>query len=206
MDTDIKEEFQCSICLGVLVQPKVHKPCKKNFCSECITNVIKFTTSPCPICRSPLTSDLLMTNYNLWDQIKSSLYSCDCKQTFPYTSYNDHISICPSIKELIKKASKSIRRPKIPVINRWTYKCPCCGLKNFDRVSLLFHVNSKHQYKAAKCTICLAMPWGDPDEICIDINEHLQTMHQFDYDTFTDFSMDDEEILLKVLEESLYHQ
>lgn len=118
MDSDIKEEFQCNICLGVLIEPKLHIPCKKNFCSGCIDSVISLTASPCPICRSPLTSDLFRLEVQLWEVIKSTEFKCQCGTQIPYVNYNDHLSNCMFIQNLIKKAAQETVKPLEPVINR----------------------------------------------------------------------------------------
>ncbi|CAG9317463.1 unnamed protein product [Blepharisma stoltei] len=204
MDSDIKEEFQCNICLGVLIEPRLHIPCKKNFCSECIKNVITLTTSPCPICRSPLTSDQFRFQSQLWESIKSTNFVCQCGAILPYVNYNDHLAVCSHIQHLIKKASQEIPKPSEPVINRWTYSCPCCDLSHFDRESLLIHVDNEHLGMSGVCTICKALPWGDPEEEFPDICDHLQTSHQFDYDNFADFTMNEDEMLEQALQQSLY--
>ena len=48
------------------------------------------------------------------------------------------------------------------------------------------------------------MPWGDPNYVSSNLASHLKQRHKYEVDTYTDFAMDDDEILRKVLEESKY--
>jgi RING finger protein 114/RING finger protein 166 len=46
------------------------------------------------------------------------------------------------------------------------------------------------------------MPWEDPNIQSSNLLGHMQVRHRYDVDTYTDFEMNDEEVLRKVLEES----
>lgn len=55
------------------------------------------------------------------------------------------------------------------------------------------------------CPICKVLPWvDDPTEEHVDIYDHFMSDHQFDYDYFADFNMNEEEMLQRALDQSLY--
>ena len=51
LKSDVKDEFICSICQGILEDP-VKLSCKHHFCRFCITEWLKKTPS-CPVDRRP---------------------------------------------------------------------------------------------------------------------------------------------------------
>ena len=72
-----------------------------------------------------------------------------------------------------------------------------------DRGALLTHFESNHVAAVGICPICAVMPWGDPNYVSQDLCGHMRLRHKFDYDTYTDFAEQEEEMLRKVMEDSL---
>jgi hypothetical protein len=86
--------------------------------------------------------------------------------------------------------------------NRSTFKCPLCSTSNFDRQGLLDHVQKFHKNAQAVCPICVAQPWGDPNYVT-GLYGHLLKRHKFDYDTTVDYNEEEDEVLKRVLLESM---
>lgn len=90
-----------------------------------------------------------------------------------------------------------------PAANRSTFICPVCKEANLSRNGLLEHCRKKHRSRvAAVCPICLAMPWGDASYISKDFVSHLNLRHKCDYETITDFGLDEQAMLQKALKAS----
>ena len=78
-----------------------------------------------------------------------------------------------------------------------------CEERNLDRAALLQHFQGSHKGCSGVCPICAVMPWGDPNYVSQDLNGHMKMRHKFDYDTYTDFAEQEDEILRKAIEDSL---
>lgn len=180
---DINREYQCNICLQVLEDPVQHTSCGNHFCSKCLNQLLSVNVaSGCPMCRSQIFQNDLAMNQELSHQLTTENYTCKCGLTMKYVQYNAHSEICRSIKEdFVVHTIK----PKEKVVNRWTFECPVCHVKNLDRKGLLEHFASSHHKASGVCPICVTMPWGDPNYRTQNLLAHLQTRHQMDYDTLT---------------------
>ncbi|KAK8757269.1 hypothetical protein V5799_000029 [Amblyomma americanum] len=53
------------------------------------------------------------------------------------------------------------------------------------------------------CPVCASMPWGNPHQKSINFLSHLNLRHRFEYDTYVDYGMDDDDALQQALEASL---
>jgi RING finger protein 114/RING finger protein 166 len=50
------------------------------------------------------------------------------------------------------------------------------------------------------------MPWGVKDQVSSDFLQHLNTRHQFEYDTFVDYEQDEDEALKPTIAASLHQK
>ena len=101
----------------------------------------------------------------------------------------------------IKNKNIQINPDKI-LKNRQTFDCTLCTQKNFDRVGYINHIKQFHPTQRGVCAICKCQPWGDPN-YKTNILPHINLRHNFDYDTVVDYNDEEDEILKKVLLESM---
>ena len=179
----------------------VHQDCHSRFCNDCITTFMQSTRNAvCPVCRGPLES--LMSDAAADTAILSTSHQCDCGQTMLLSEYNAHTNACPALKQAVKQGVANAPKAKEPVVNRSTFSCPHCEAQHMSRETLLTHYSERHSQMPGVCPICVAMPWGDPNFVSQDLEGHLHTRHQYDTDTYTDYAMEDDEILQMILQES----
>ncbi len=157
----------------------------------------------CPLCKIKFKKSDLKANKKLEKEIKESTHVCKCGEQIKLNEWNDHISKCQQYIALISTNIKqSVIKDAKQTVNRSTFNCSCCKEKNFDREGLLKHVGNNHKNAEAVCPICLCQPWGDPNYVT-HLHGHLQKRHKFDYDTTVEYNEDEDEVLKKVLQESM---
>ena len=133
--------------------------------------------------------------------MKNSQKLCKCGITINILDWNIHVADCKNNTEISLK--KMIVKDEKVNINRSTYNCTICDDKNFDREGLINHVSKKHKKTVGVCPICVCQPWGDPNYKSADLVGHLKLRHKFDYDTIVDYSEQEDEVLKRILIESI---
>lgn len=199
----------CPICLEIYRDP-VTICCGHVFCKDCISSlvVMQESVSTCPLCRQTFDLSKIVKAVDVQKNISSHNGSCPGCQKIMYLSrLRNHINTCkeinpPSTTSTLLENVSAQSSSNIP--NRKTFTCPYCEMKNLDMHSLRDHCNRYHETdtKSVVCPICASMPWGNPDQRSIHFISHLNYRHKFEYDTFTDFEIDDETALRLALEES----
>jgi len=205
-DTDLRADLTCGICRMVLTRPVTHLPCRQSFCQDCVAEMQKTLEleAKCPMCRGEMAAWEIVPSPVLAEAVGRAVVRCGCGVVVAYSAYNRHHDGCGQVQGSIRSACEVAKRAAPETTNRWTFSCPDCDLRNLDREGLASHVTSQHEDLYAGCPICAAMPWGESDEDeGLTLAEHLTYRHRFDYDTFTDFEKDEEEILDNVLQASV---
>ena len=203
---DIKDQYTCLICQNIFKNPIKLDKCGHNTCSDCINNfTISQTELKCPLCRAPFIKSDIIPDQNLNDEMSNKQVKCECGEILPLIQYSSHSDNCTVILNKLKEEAKNknieINPEKIGK-NRQTFDCTLCSEKNFDRVGYIDHIAKKHRNDRGVCAICKCQPWGDPN-YKTHIYGHINMRHKFDYDTVVDYNDDEDQILQKVLMESL---
>lgn len=136
--------------------------------------------------------------------MKNTLKLCSCGITLNLFDWNNHIAKCSlSNQTMQQNIKKNIVSNVKENINRSTFNCTLCKSKNFDREGLIAHVTKSHKRTNGVCPICVCQPWGDPNYISSDLGGHLKLRHKFDYDTTVDYNDEEDEVLKRILLESI---
>ena len=210
------DDYKCSICFKFFIEPKRLKNCFHTFCRKCILGVIDSQKSnnntiskySCPICRNNFIESDIFDCFDLAKIIETKKIKCDCGKEFNLNDYNIHFDNCQQVKQIQNQNINNINVPKPKNINnnlsvnRETFNCSLCDMKNFDREGLIRHISDNHRNSMGVCPICLCQPWGDPNYIT-QLYGHLMKRHKFDYNTLVDYNDNEDAILQKVLQESL---
>ncbi|XP_060247822.1 E3 ubiquitin-protein ligase RNF166 isoform X2 [Meriones unguiculatus] len=133
-----------------------------------------------------------------WAQTLDAEDTCQGRVTL--AKMRVHISSCLKVQEQMANCPKFV--PVVPtsqpipsnIPNRSTFACPYCGARNLDQQELVKHCVESHRSDPNRvvCPICSAMPWGDPSYKSANFLQHLLHRHKFSYDTFVDYSIDEE--------------
>ena len=93
----VKDIILCSICTGLIVDPKQCRNCENNFCNHCITKWMKSSNS-CPFkCQEFEIKETTKTVKNILEKLNLNCPHCDLKN-LNYDSLMKHIKTCNSLK------------------------------------------------------------------------------------------------------------
>ncbi|XP_059569936.1 E3 ubiquitin-protein ligase RNF166 [Alligator mississippiensis] len=208
----LEAQFSCPICLEVYHRAVCIAGCGHTFCGECLQPCLQVPSPLCPLCRMPFDPKKVEKASNVEKQLSSYKAPCrGCSKKVTLTKMRAHVSSCGKVQEQMANCPKFV--PVIPtsqpipsnIPNRSTFVCPYCGARNLDQQELVKHCMENHRNDPNKvvCPVCSAMPWGDPSYKSANFLQHLLHRHKFSYDTFVDYSIDEEAALQAALALSL---
>ncbi|VFV22193.1 ring finger protein 114-like [Lynx pardinus] len=209
----------CSACLQECLKPK------KPVCGVCrsalapgvraaeLERQIESTETSCHGCRKNVWFSPCPCFGTMWDLVQglTNLWAVILPKFF-LSKIRAHVATCSKyqnyIMEGVKATTKDASLQPRNVPNRYTFPCPYCPEKNFDQEGLVEHCKLSHSTdtKSVVCPICASMPWGDPNYRSANFIEHIQRRHQFSYDTFVDYDVDEEDMMNQVLQRSIIDQ
>ncbi|XP_032320464.1 E3 ubiquitin-protein ligase RNF166 isoform X1 [Camelus ferus] len=171
------------------------------FCGECLQPCLQVPSPLCPLCRLPFDPKKVDKATHVEKQLSSCKAPCrGCSKKVTLAKMRVHISSCVKVQEQMANCPKFV--PVVPtsqpipsaVPNRSTFACPYCGARNLDQQELVKHCVDNHRSDPNRvvCPVCSAMPWGDPSYKSANFLQHLLHRHKFSYDTFVDYSIDEE--------------
>ncbi|ELR58764.1 RING finger protein 166, partial [Bos mutus] len=171
------------------------------FCGECLQPCLQVPSPLCPLCRLPFDPKKVDKAAHVEKQLASYKAPCrGCSKKVTLAKMRVHVSSCMKVQEQMANCPKFV--PVVPtsqpipsaVPNRSTFACPYCGARNLDQQELVKHCVDNHRSDPNRvvCPICSAMPWGDPSYKSANFLQHLLHRHKFSYDTFVDYSIDEE--------------
>ncbi|KAM4031846.1 E3 ubiquitin-protein ligase RNF114 [Anomaloglossus baeobatrachus] len=206
-DVDPLERFICPICLEVYQDP-VRVSCGHTFCSSCHQQCMKQKSPICAVCRSPLSPGRKASD--LERQMRDVQASCKgCHLQMALSNMRSHSATCSKYDSYVMEGIKSVKKEQQQVVsdvpNRFTFMCPYCRQQNLDQEGLVDHCNKSHfsDPTPVVCPICASMPWGDPGYRSANFMEHIHRRHRFSYDTFVDYSADEDDMMREALVRSL---
>ncbi|XP_060691991.1 E3 ubiquitin-protein ligase RNF114 [Hemiscyllium ocellatum] len=204
---DDKEALTCSVCLEIFENP-MRVECNHVFCKVCLLALQKAKKPICAVCRSPLKGGTKAIEIERKLEVTATICS-GCGTQVYMKMLRSHNATCPKYREFISEGVKASMKDQHPslsnVPNRFTFTCPFCNAKNLDQDSLIEHCSTNHtgEYGRMVCPICSSMPWGDPNFKSANLIQHLKIRHKFSYDTFVDYSVDEDEMVQEAIELSL---
>ncbi|XP_067904301.1 E3 ubiquitin-protein ligase RNF114 isoform X1 [Heterodontus francisci] len=204
---DDKAALTCPVCLEIYENP-MRVECNHIFCHNCLFALQKPKKPICAVCRSPLKG--ATRAIEIERKLEVTPASCSgCGTQVYMKKLRSHNATCAKYQEFISEGVKASMKDQHPslssVPNRFTFTCPFCSAQNLDQDGLVEHCITSHtgEYGRMVCPICSSMPWGDPNFRSADLIQHLKIRHKFSYDTFVDYSVDEEEMLQEAIELSL---
>lgn len=100
-EVSIDNELICSICQSPFKDPCSTPCCRALFCRECITQWIQTHSAYCPLCRAPLSTNVLTEPirmvYNMLDRLRVKCILCG-QTELQRGNFDDHVKKwCPKV-------------------------------------------------------------------------------------------------------------
>ncbi|KAM9296204.1 E3 ubiquitin-protein ligase RNF114 [Gastrophryne carolinensis] len=206
-DVEPLDRFVCPICLELFQEP-VRVTCGHIFCGRCLEPCMMQKSPTCAVCRSALTYDRRAAE--LEKQMQETQTMCKgCHTKMALSKMRVHSGGCSKYQSYVMEGVKAVTREQSSntkdVPNRFTFICPYCQQQNLDQEGLVDHCRKLHFSDPASvvCPICASMPWGDPGYRSTNFMEHINRRHRFSYDTYVDYSVDEDAMMQEALVRSL---
>ncbi|XP_074645788.1 E3 ubiquitin-protein ligase RNF166-like [Tubulanus polymorphus] len=198
----------CAICLEVYQKPFTIA-CGHIFCGNCVSAYTNLSEPQCPLCRTVFDPKKKKKAIDVDKVLSSNKVICKgCSKKMSLSKLRSHGNHCKALPQGHKKfepiAKTSQKLPSV-IPNRCTFQCPYCGVNHLTTTDLVKHCNHTHKHSLAHvvCPICASMPWGNPSQKSSNFINHLNLRHRFEYDTYVDYSQDDDAMLEAALQASL---
>jgi len=178
--------------------------CGHLLCMKCAASV-----SECPICRQALQTPAVDEARKR--EIAALAAKCGhCQSIMAVASIDAHEDECLKAgpKPKFVPCQQTSQNPEF--VNRSTFSCPLCDIKNMTCEALVRHAVEKHSQGVheAVCPVCVSMPWGDSSYVSLNWVEHVRMRHKFEYDSYADYTAmtdgkSEDQILQEVLRQSM---
>jgi tetratricopeptide (TPR) repeat protein len=97
-EKSIAEEYSCTICLNLPLQPKKCTECKKILCASCLQKISSLNDK-CPCCTKPLIpKNLGKMSLNTLNIFTIRCPNINCFETFKFEKLTNHLNTCPFTK------------------------------------------------------------------------------------------------------------
>ncbi|KAM4691631.1 E3 ubiquitin-protein ligase RNF114 [Rhinophrynus dorsalis] len=206
-DMDPVDRFVCPICLELFDKP-IRVSCGHIFCSPCLQQCMKQKNPVCGVCRFVLTPEKRAADVER--QMEATEASCKgCNKKMNLSNMRVHSASCSKYESYVMDGIKSVTKDQPQhtrdVPNRFTFICPYCREQNLDQEGLVDHCRKFHfaDPTPVVCPVCASMPWGDPNYRSSNFMEHINRRHRFSYDTFVDYSVDEDAMMNEALVRSM---
>lgn len=201
--------YSCSICMDIFEEP-VRLTCRHVFCSKCIQGMSTAEQPACPVCRKTYKVTDIEQAKDVANIIATQKAHCnECSQLVRLARMSAHAAKCAGGATKSRPKFKPVAETSQPVPselpNRSTFRCPYCSQSHLDLEGLRQHCKEKHRNNPDKvvCPVCASMPWGDPTLRSANFLSHLNLRHKFEYDTYVDYTQDDDIMLMAAIKASL---
>ncbi|KAE8576290.1 hypothetical protein XENTR_v10004135 [Xenopus tropicalis] len=206
-DNDIFDKYTCPICLDLFDTP-IRMVCGHVFCTSCLHQCTHNKNLMCGVCRRKLKPE--SNAFDLTNQMEKIEASCKgCNKKVKLSKMREHFAACTKYDKYVMNGIKAVKKSHSQetgdVPNRFTFTCPYCQEQNLAQEGLVDHCKRFHMSDPTPvvCPICASMPWGDPGYRSANFIEHIHRRHRFSYDTFVDYSADEEAMMNEALVRSI---
>jgi len=132
--------------------------------------------------------------------------SSACKESSPKvgaTMADELAALASSPSSLFRSSASSTSAGSS---GRGGYRCPYCRQGGFDCRGLLSHCETAHPGRddAAVCPICVSREDGDPSRVSRHWVSHMRLRHRFEPEDYVEDEDEDDAILQRVLQASLF--
>uniref|UniRef100_H3CFP4 Ring finger protein 166 n=1 Tax=Tetraodon nigroviridis TaxID=99883 RepID=H3CFP4_TETNG len=208
----VESQFSCPICLEVYHKPVSIASCAHTFCGECLQPCLQVTSPLCPLCRVPFDPKKVERSSSVEKQLASFKAPCrGCSKKIRRAALTSLSTVGLFFSKQIIHCTKFTQLfPKMLLLKCFSKLTQTFFAAFTDvpsvRLSECYSFTRSTENTTASflvCPVCSAMPWGDPSYKSSNFLQHLLHRHKFSYDTFVDYSIDEDAALQAALTLSL---